>query len=98
MEFYGEEVEDERAFKCIRCGEINLVAQAKQAMDEEETEQWNITSTLTAHRRFKEICSKNGMNFNDGLLYLLGLEVREEHGKLSNTDPFGVPSTKSLTK
>lgn len=94
MDFYGaKDSDDEKSFKCIRCGEINLVSVSKKVMEEEEREEWNITSTVTARRKFKELCAKKGKNFNDGLLYLIALEAKEELGKLNVQTPFGVPGT-----
>ena len=77
--------------KCINCGEINLVDEARKISEDETKEDWTIKTTITVRRKFKQICGRRGEDFNDGLLYLIGLDVREQHGMLETG--FGVPGT-----
>lgn len=80
--------------KCINCGEINIVDEAKRVAEYEyeEKEDWTIKTTKTVRRKFKEMCGKKGMDFNTGLFYLLGLYTKEQHGMLDAS--FGVPGTR----
>ena len=57
----------------------------------EPKSEWTIKTTVSARRKFKEICSRRGVDFNDGLLYLIGLDTKEELGR--NQLSFGVPGT-----
>lgn len=77
--------------KCINCGEINLVDEAKKILDDEIKVDWTIKTTNTVRRKFKEMCGRMGVDFNGGLAYLIGLDVREQHGMLETG--FGVPGT-----
>lgn len=77
--------------KCLHCGEINLVDEANKMLDGETKEDWTIKTTKTVRRKFKEMCGRRGTDFNEGLLYLIGLDVREQHGVLETG--FGVPGT-----
>jgi hypothetical protein len=81
--------------KCIVCGELNNVEEAKQTLEYEGKEDWTINSTKTVRRKFKEMCGRKGVNFNEGLLYLLGLDVKEQWGKnAQNVEAsFGIPGT-----
>jgi hypothetical protein len=100
IDFLGtEDVADSSAgvFKCIHCGTLNSIEDAKRLIEEDEIEEWNIESTKTAHREFKAVCARMGMHFGEGLLYLISLHEKAEHGQIE-TDILGVPSTRSLVK
>jgi hypothetical protein len=82
----------EDAFKCLTCGQINIVPESRTKEEPEPKEEWTIKTTKTVRRKFKAMCGRKGVDFNGGLFYLLGLDAREEAGMLET--PLGVPGTK----